>query len=94
MLVTCFGIKFQIAVLRLKEEFSDATICVGLLKEFPQILKEKSGLWGTILSQLERNGMFGEGIPLQCKNHPSNVVFAKTEKDFLEVPEGKPALSL
>ena len=38
--------------------------------------------------KLERDNMFGEKLPLHCKNHPDKVQMVATAKDFDKVPEG------
>ncbi|XP_076813144.1 NFX1-type zinc finger-containing protein 1-like isoform X2 [Clavelina lepadiformis] len=52
------------------------------------LLAEKSRLWRIILEKLQEEGSTGDGLPLQCRNHPEKIFSARIAKDFEKVPEG------
>jgi len=51
-------------------------------------MADASSLWNGIIKELKANGQLVDALPLACQNHPDNVVYAKNEEDFRNVPEG------
>ena len=59
--------------------------CIGNIS----MLQQHSPIWRNILSYLKKKDFVGEGIPLKCQNHPSELFYAKLPEDFkVHCPNG------
>ena len=63
-----------VALSRAKKGF----YCIGNFK----LLRNQAPIWEQIMSDMEKKGYVGEGIPLYCKNHPETTFFASSPEDF------------
>ncbi|ELU02825.1 hypothetical protein CAPTEDRAFT_212972 [Capitella teleta] len=69
-----------VALSRAKKGF----YCIG---DF-EMLAGKSQLWHNVVRRAERMGCYGHALPLVCRNHPEEKVFAIRANDFDRAPEG------
>lgn len=69
----------------------DNRVCVSLSRakhgfyaigNFNELIRHQSGLWESIISDVESKGCFGDALPLYCCNHPEMKYTAKKESDF------------
>ena len=54
--------------------------CIGNFK----MLRDQVPIWESIMSDMESKGKLGDGLTLQCNNHPNITFVAKTPKDFID----------
>ena len=63
-----------VALSRAKKGF----YCIGNFK----LLRNQAPIWEQIMSDMEKKGYVGDGIPLYCKNHPETTFLASSPEDF------------
>ena len=63
-----------VALSRAKKGF----FCIGNFK----LLRNQAPIWEQIMSDMEKKGYVGDGIPLYCKNHPETTFLASSPEDF------------
>lgn len=51
-------------------------------------MSKVSEVWSGLLKLLKEEGQTGPSLPLFCRNHRNNKLFASTAEDFLQAPEG------
>ncbi|XP_059169633.1 NFX1-type zinc finger-containing protein 1-like [Physella acuta] len=69
----------------------DNRICVALSRAKKglyvignfDLLASQSKLWSKIVSAAKKEKMFGEGLPIFCRNHPENKIEIKTAHEFI-----------
>ncbi|XP_075682933.1 NFX1-type zinc finger-containing protein 1-like isoform X2 [Rhinoderma darwinii] len=57
--------------------------CIGNMESLSKV-----SLWSKINDVLQKNGLIGKELMLQCVNHPDTVTYVATSADFDNVPEG------
>ncbi|XP_052785302.1 NFX1-type zinc finger-containing protein 1-like [Mya arenaria] len=76
---------------------TDNRVCVALSRAKKgfyvignfELLQRRSKLWSEIVIDMKQKKRFGEGLLLQCQNHPDEKPLeAKIARDFAKAPEG------
>ena len=54
--------------------------CIGNFK----MLRHQAPIWEAIMSDMESKSQLGDGLLLQCNNHPKSTFVAKDRQDFID----------
>ena len=63
-------------------------IIIGNAETFKRS-KKGTAVWTPLFQHLVRNGMFFEGLPAKCEQHPAKTIVLSTPEDFdVHCPSG------